>query len=492
MKRKCVLCGKEFETNTRTLICPKDHYFTCPDCGKIVLWRNTVPFIRCKQCAYKHAALKRKETMTKRYGAPTTLQSKELTQKVKDTVMEKYGVDNVMKNKDIKTKAEQTCIKKYGVRNPMSDPDIAKKSAESRKANMDEIVEHMKQTWLQKYGVNNPSKCPEVIDKITDTFMKKYGVKRAVNVSEFRQKMVDTMMERYGVPYYVFTEDYRKYSSSINKKFGELLEKNNISFTTEFGLENRFYDFKLTDNNILIEVDPSYTHNIVGNHFSNSGLDFDYHLLKSQIAEENGYRCIHVFDWDNTEDLMYMLKPVSRVLYARNCDVWKIRKEVGDQFLNENHLQKSCRGQTLYLGLVCDNELVMLMTFGKSRYNKHCDIELLRLCSKRDIRVVGGASKLFHFATEEYGLSSIISYCDVSKFTGNVYEKIGMKYSHLTPPQLIWSRGTEKITSNLLRAKGYDKLFKTSYGKGTSNEMLMLQNGWLPVYDCGQKVYVFD
>jgi hypothetical protein len=62
----------------------------------------------------------------------------------------------------------------------------------------------------------------------------------------------------------------------------------------------------------------------------------------------------------------------------------------------------------------------------------------------------------------------------------------------MTPPQEIWSKGSQKITANLLRAHGYDQLFGTNYGKGTSNEELMLQNGWLPVYDCGQRVYVFE
>ena len=60
-----------------------------------------------------------------------------------------------------------------------------------------------------------------------------------------------------------------------------------------------------------------------------------------------------------------------------------------------------------------------------------------------------------------------------------------------TPPQEVWSRGVEKITANLLRQRGYDQLFGTSYGKGTNNELLMLQNGWLPVYDCGQAVFEY-
>ena len=66
-----------------------------------------------------------------------------------------------------------------------------------------------------------------------------------------------------------------------------------------------------------------------------------------------------------------------------------------------------------------------------------------------------------------------------------------MKLEYTTDPAKVWSRGAEKITDNLLRQRGYDQLFKTSYGKGSSNEELMIRSGWLPVYDCGQSVYSY-
>ena len=131
------------------------------------------------------------------------------------------------------------------------------------------------------------------------------------------------------------------------------------------------------------------------------------------------------------------------------------------------------------------------MTFGKSRYSKQHHVELLRLCTLSGYRVIGGASKLFKFATQNYGLSNIISYCDLSKFTGDVYTKIGMTKLRQTPPNKHWSKGNQHITDNLLRQRGFDQLFNTNYGKGTSNEELMLEHGWLPVYDCGQSVYVW-
>ena len=46
------------------------------------------------------------------------------------------------------------------------------------------------------------------------------------------------------------------------------------------------------------------------------------------------------------------------------------------------------------------------------------------------------------------------------------------------------------ITDNLLRQRGYSQLHNDKiHKKGESNEQLMLEAGYLEVYDCGQSVY---
>lgn len=105
--------------------------------------------------------------------------------------------------------------------------------------------------------------------------------------------------------------------------------------------------------------------------------------------------------------------------------------------------------------------------------------------------MIGGASKLFSHFVKNNNPQSIISYCDRSKFTGDVYDRIGMKLDEVTEPNKIWSKSDMKIINNLLLSRGYDQLFNTDFGKGTSNEELMLKDGWLPVYDCGQYRFIW-
>ena len=47
----------------------------------------------------------------------------------------------------------------------------------------------------------------------------------------------------------------------------------------------------------MIEINPSSTHNSTWNPWIKGGIDPYYHQIKSKLAYENGYRCIHVWDW---------------------------------------------------------------------------------------------------------------------------------------------------------------------------------------------------
>lgn len=439
-------------------------------------------------------------TMEHRYGVKYTFQSDELMKKATETNLERYGSENVMQNEEIRQKSIDTCVERYGVSNPMQNPATLDKALQTRKQRYGAVwSESMKakarKSWKLHLGVTNPSFSKAVIEKITATFQAKYGVKRAVHVPEFRNKMKATTQARYGVPYYVVSEEYVNNGgyiriSTANKLFAKKLEAYGIKYTFEYSLGLKSYDICIPDRKILIEIDPTYTHNAVGNHWNSNGLSKFYHRDKTVVAIEKGYRCIHVFDWDNPFDIINLLIP-KFALYARNCEIKSVPKEIAGEFINNFHLQGNCRGTTAVYGLYYDNELIQIMTFGKPRYNSKYQWELLRLCTDSRYYVIGGAERLFKHFCRDYEPESIISYCDIAKFSGDVYERLGFIKQYNTEPTKVWSKHSDKITNNLLLQRGFDQLFDTNYGKGTSNEELMLQHGWLPVYDCGQSVYAW-
>lgn len=334
------------------------------------------------------------------------------------------------------------------------------------------------------------------------TCRERYGVSSCAQIEENKEKSKQTCLERYGVSCGLMTEKAitanRNNKSKINQNFAKLLTKLNIEYSQEFVLGDYFYDFYLPNQQILIELNPTFTHTSVSTQ-AYKGKDRNYHIDKTNFAISNGYRCVSVWEWDNQFKLALSLKPKTN-LYARKLQIKEVTKRDANEFLEEYHLQNSCYGNSVNLGLYNGDDLVQIMTFGKPRYNRNYEWELLRLCTKFDYSVVGGAERLFKHFIKAQKPESVISYCDVSKFAGNVYNRLGFRQIRQSRPQKIWSRNNSKeyITDNLLRQRGFDQLVGSKlnppevYGKNTDNEKLMLSHHWLPVYDCGQKVFVWQ
>lgn len=358
-------------------------------------------------------------------------------------------------------------------------------------ANQTELSTKKRQlTVMKKYGVDNVSKAKQIKKQKEITTRQHYGVDNPFQSTNIKEQISKDNMQKYGVPYSCMREECRKYSgnnSKPNQKFEELLEKHKINYEREFPLENYSYDFKV--DNYLFEINPTVFHNSTISPVGNP-KDKMYHFCKSEKAQEYNYRCIHVFDWDDPEKIIKLFLIPKERIYARQCELKGVTVKEAHLFLEENHLQGYAKDK-IRLGLYYKNKLVEIMTFDKPRYNKNYDWELVRLCSNAN--VVGGAEKILKYFVDTYKPQSIISYCDLAKFDGRIYKQLGFSAANKPQPSKHWVNLSTKqhITDNLLRQKGFDQLFKTRYGKGTDNEELMRENGFVEVYDCGQLVFSF-
>jgi hypothetical protein len=441
-----------------------------------------------------------RETVLRKYGVEYFTETQEFKDKSRKTVMEKYGVECTAHIPGVCDKRRATSLRRYGVPNPMQFKAISIRASEARRKKngahwTPEMSEKAKKTFMEHYGVSNPSYSRKVIEKIANTMRSRYGDSHAVHLKEFFQKMKTTSTLKYGVPYYVVSKEYNESAchvriSNANRHFSELLNCAGIQNSFEYVVNTKSFDIIVPDQNTLIEIDPTYTHSGISKNHYHSALTKYYHRDKTLIAEQHGFRCIHVFDWDDPDFIVDMLRDKT-ILYARKCDLRRIDDKEASAFEADNHIQGSCSGQSICYGLYHDNQLVSVMTFGKPRYNKWYQYELLRLCTMRRYAIVGGAERMFKAFVREYNPESVISYCDIAKFSGDVYLKLGFKHIRNTAPNAVWSKKKEKITNNLLLARGFDQLFGTNYGKGTSNFNLMVEHGWLPVFDCGQGVYEY-
>ena len=506
---KCSVCGKPTKFINKTV--GYSNYCSCKcansDPQKIKKQQSTTLQRYGVLNISQNEQIKKKKVDTCNLHYDGGYSSKIIREKAAATCIEKHGdvnYRNIEKSRHTRLdrygspaytnreKAKATCMLHYGVVTPFGNDKIIQKSRETKQeryGNKNFVnSDSAKQTKLIRYGNERYNNT----EKIKNTLLERYGVENAflINKKENQYKASKTCIEKYGVPYFVLSDTCKSAvdnDSKPNNEFAKLLENNNIDYSREFVLENRAYDFKV--GNILIEIDPFATHNSTWGLYNNP-KDKNYHWNKSGLARKYGYRCIHIWDWDDKNKILHLLQNDTDIIYARKCEIKEVSKVETDVFLNAYHLQGTCSGKQIRLGLYYNGELVYIITFGKPRYNKNYEYELLRLCSSR--KVVGGAERLFTYFINTYKPKNIISYCDNSKFSGSIYNRLGFILKSQGCPSKHWYNGKLHITDNLLRQRGFDQIFKTNYGKGTSNEELMLQNKFVEIYDCGQSVFVWS
>ncbi len=485
--------------------------------------------------AKKAMIQKQQNTYEQKTGYKSNFQNPESRLKGKKTKLEKYGNENYTNPKKmIETrkrknqgkfwtdeqiqKGMKTRIKLYGSNNNRAkiiqtnlknhnikwwiNPEKIKLTWNNKsKEEKQNIVTKQQKTCLKKYNKVNPMQTIEIQNKIKQKFIKKYGVDNPFKDPKIKEQIAKTNLARYGTVYPITLFSYlnNKTISKINKRINEKLKHIGCDTELEKIVGNNSYDI-LVKPNTLLEINPTYTHNstvgpfIGGRHISPK--DKDYHINKTNKAIENKFNCIHFFDWEDEDKLINFLKPKQKI-YARNCILKEITKNEIDSFLNKYHFQNTCNNQQIKLGLFYNNELIQVMSFGKPRYNKNYEWELLRLCTHCDYIIIGGSEKLFKYFINSYNPRSIISYCDNSKFTGNVYKRLGFKFKNLSAPRVHWYNMKTKrhITDSLLNQRGFSQLHNdnnyTLYNKGDNNKELMLNNGYVQVYDCGQSTYIY-
>lgn len=353
----------------------------------------------------------------------------------------------------------------------------------SKYGSYDAYKEHLSKKCKEAWGT-------ELKERQADWIKNNYhnSPEKLEHAKEVRAK---TNLERYGVPNTYSLAEFTA-NSKYNLKFASMLDACGVSYEQEFSLkltDGHLYRYDFKCGNTLIELNPWPFHNTTFTPSGASVVSKNYHRDKTHFAIDNGYRVINVWDWDSLDKVVNLLKTRDKV-FARKCVVREVNKVDAVEFIETNHLQGYSLDK-VRLGLYCNNELVSIMTFGKPRYSKKYEWELVRYCSSKN--VVGGALKLFKHFLSQYKPKSIVSYCDTSKFTGSVYKELGFEEVSTSISKHWYNINTKKhILDSSLRMKGFDILLGEQYGyfgKGTSNEELMRQHGFVEIYDAGQTTY---
>lgn len=165
-------------------------------------------------------------------------------EKYKSTCIEKFGVENVSQLQDIKDKKAATSIKNYGV-------DNIRKS-QTFKDNYKEKMQRKygKGSLPNKYGGMN-----KFWDNQTSEYKKQHTIpaytkssKNWYNLSEEEKQIITRKKFK------------TKSSSSLEKRFSNILNKYNIRHKKQKWITNKRYDIHISNSNILVEINGDFWH----------------------------------------------------------------------------------------------------------------------------------------------------------------------------------------------------------------------------------------
>lgn len=404
----------------------------------------------------------------------------------------------------------------------------------------------------ERYNVEYYSQTPEYLPKYKKTMNERFGVDSYMKLPEFQAKLRHINMTKIGVPYRfnlnteIAADTYRVLLSEYNCELIEFINKKEIKFKCNYcgntmveqdlfikgrmkldttpcsccktkdawvsimeesvrkyieqlGFTTEHYDrdfldtygadIVIEDKKLIVGFDGVYWHT---ERYHPSPL---YHLSKTLIAEQKGYRLVHIFssEWVHKPDvvksrLRNMLGLNSERIFARKCDVRYIAYHIANDFVKKYHIQGECKGSKVSYGLYQGDRLVAVMMFGANRFTK-TGAELLRYCTLPDVTVVGGAGKLFTEYVRNYHPDEVVSFAD-RRWSGvnAFYDKIGFQFDGVTQPSYYYVMG-EDIINRMACQK--HKLVAQGFDPNKTEHEIMLERGIYRIYDCGNYKYVW-
>lgn len=492
---------------------------------RIWYWVNNINSEYLCKCGNRTTFNKNWKDGYRKWCSPKCAQNdKKTKEKRKLTVIEKYGVDNIAKLKETKIKQEKTNLKRWGHKSTFQNKEVQKK---------------WKNNIKNKWGVEHVFQLKSIKDKSRKTSLGKWGVEHFVQSNEYKEKLEDMGFSNRLRETYI-KKHFEKYSDiglefiSIENRILKLKGKCKHLFNIHYDslkrrIENGYeycticnpinsgqsqeekliidwlkglgleiierdkslgieLDILIPELDIAIEYNGLYWH-------SELYKDKFYHLNKTEICNKRGIRLIHIWEdhWLYKKEiiksmLLNSFKLNTNKIFARNCKIVLVDSKSKNDFLDKNHIQGKCQS-SINIGLEYNGDLVSLMTFGGRNINKKKEFELIRFCNKINTNVVGGASKLFSYFIKNYNYQSIISYADISNFTGGLYKLLGFDYSHRSQPNYWWV-----VDGNRYHRFTYNKkrLIKEGGDPNMTEVGIMYKRGHFRIFGCGQDKYIFN
>lgn len=279
--------------------------------------------------------------------------------------------------------------------------------------------------------------------------------------------------------------------NSYERKIRQFLESNGIDFEQNNRklIAPKELDFYIPNFNLAIEICGLYWHSTQIN--KNKLHIKEKHIL----CEKAGIRLITIFEdeLDMKFDVVVnrlknLLKLNKTYIYARQCKIKEISSREGIDFLEKHHIQGSGKN-CIYLGAYNLDKLVAVMSFSNrnpAKGQSYSTKELNRFANP--FNVIGIASKLFKFYTNNHSPVSIISYSDNRWNTGNLYTILGFNKIRTTSYN-YWYVVRQQRKHRFAFTKQKLLTMFPNADASLTEEQIAEQHGLYRIYDCGSTVY---
>ena len=275
------------------------------------------------------------------------------------------------------------------------------------------------------------------------------------------------------------------YHSNLEREVREILDSLDIEYLMHYRpnwMMGKELDFFIPSIGFAIECNGSYFH-------SDLFKRRDYHQKKSELGLENNIFIFQLYDVDfysKRDKFIQILKSklkLNETISARKCEIRDISQLEYSEFLNSYHYQGETISSIRY-GLFFQEALVQVIGFRKDRENFILD----RLCSKKDITVTGGSSKLLKHFEREYSPKEIKTYADLTYTNGTIYKTLGFTLSSKNAPAYFYVKnGVKYLRYSTTKAK-LSKLLE-NFDSSKTEEKNMKDNGFYRVFDSGRLVF---
>jgi len=472
--------------------------------------------------------------------------SDEFKARKENTLLERYGVKNPSQSPIIQSRKEETSLKNYGVTCPLKSDIIKKRIVQTNNdrwgvdnvSQSDIIAEKKRLTNQKNHNVDYSFQSTETKKKISKVIKEKYGVDYYVQSKDCKlhvKNSINSNKIKFWANHLQIKNDdiiindinftiknlckihnefeisrYNLYNRTLNDRIENICTicnpisqnssiketelrnfiENDLNInTTKIKVNKKEIDIYLLDYKLGIEFDGLYWHSEARKTKNN------YHLNKTELCEAQDIQLLHVFEdeWIFKKEIVKSiikskLEIFDNKILGEKCQIREIDSKLSSNFLDINHIEGNVNSN-IKIGLFYNDELVSLMTFGEKRpmdnkTNIDGEYEMLRFCNKLNTQVIGGACKMLNYFIKTYNPKSIVTFADRRYSNGDLYKNMGFEFVCNTEPNYYFFKTSEMIRYCAFEFRN-DVLVKEGYDLTKTEDQIIVESGYLKIYDCG-------